>query len=72
MRIKATKTGIKKYPELDVSSQAKMKRKRGTTERDHTLHWKKNITVKQIETKLRQKYYFSDNDTVGSLRHEFH
>lgn len=42
MRIKATKTGIGKYPELDVSSQAKMKRKRGTTERDHTLHWKKN------------------------------
>ena len=31
---------------------------------------KKNKTVRKIETKLGQKYYILDGDTVGYLRHE--
>ena len=46
-------------------------RKKGITEKEKTSHWLKEIkTVKKIETKLGQKYYFLDNDTVGYLRHE--
>ena len=69
MTIKATKT--RKYPELEVGSQVKVMRKKGISEKEKTSHWNKEIkTVKKIETKLGQKYYFLDNDTVGYLRHE--
>ena len=67
--IKATKT--RKYPNLDIGDSVKVMRKKGITEKEKTSHWLKEIkTVKKIETKLGQKYYFLDNDTVGYLRHE--
>ena len=69
MSIKATKN--RKYPELDVGDNVKVMRKKGITEKEKTSHWLKEIkTVKKIETKLGQKYYILDNDTVGYLRHE--
>ena len=67
--IKATKT--RKYPELEEGSQVKVMRKKGISEKEKTSHWKKETkTVRKIETKLGQKYYFLDGDTVGYLRHE--
>ena len=69
MTVKATKT--RKYPELDVGSQVKVMRKKAITEKERSSHWNKEIkTVRKIETKLGQKYYFLDGDTVGYLRHE--
>ena len=69
MTIKATKT--RKYPELEVGSQVKVMRKKGITEKERSSHWNKEIkTVRKIETKLGQKYYILDGDTVGYLRHE--
>ena len=69
MTIKATKT--RKYPELEVGSQVKVMRKKGISEKERTSHWNKEIkTVRKIETKLGQKYYILDGDTVGYLRHE--
>ena len=69
MTIKATKT--RKYPELEEGSQVEVMRKKNITEKERTSHWNKEIkTVRKIETKLGQKYYFLDGDTVGYLRHE--
>ena len=69
MTIKATKT--RKYPELEEGSQVKVMRKKYFSEKEKTSHWNKEIkTVRKIETKLGQKYYFLDADTVGYLRHE--
>ena len=69
MTIKATKT--RKHPELEVGSQVKVMRNKNITEKERTSHWNKEIkTVRNIEIKLGQKYYFLDNDTVGYLRHE--
>ena len=67
MPIKATKT--RKYPELEEGR--KVMRRKNITEKDSTSHWNKEIkTVRKIETKSGQKYYFLDGDTVGYLRHE--
>jgi len=67
MTIKATKT--RKYPELEEGR--KVMRRKNITEKDSTSHWNKEIkTVRKIETKSGQKYYFLDGDTVGYLRHE--
>ena len=69
MTIKAIKT--RQYPELEVGSHIKVMRKKGSSEKEKTSHWLKEIkTAKKIETKLGQKYYFLDGDTVGYLRHE--
>ena len=46
-------------------------RKKAITEKERSSHWNKEIkTVRKIETKLGQKYYILDGDTVGYLRHE--
>ena len=64
MTIKATKT--RKYPELEVGSQVKVMRKKAITQKERSSHWKKEIkTVRKNETKLGQKYYILDGDTVG-------
>ena len=61
----------RKYPELEEGSQVEVMRKKNITEKERTSHWNKEIkTVRKIETKLGQKYYFLDGDTVGYLRHE--
>ena len=46
-------------------------RKKAITEKERSSHWNKEIkTVRKIETKLGQKYYILDGDSVGYLRHE--
>ena len=67
MTIRARKT--RKYPELEEGSQVKVMRKKAITEKERSSHWNKGI-IRKIETKLGQKCYFLDNDTVGYLRHE--
>ena len=69
MTIKATKT--RKHPELEVGSQVKVMRKKAITQKERSSHWNKEIkTVRKNETKLGQKHYILDGDTVGYLRRE--
>ena len=45
--------------------------KKGISEKERTSHWVKTPqTVRKIEKKLGQNYYFLGNDTRGYLRHE--
>ena len=62
MTSKATMT--RKYPELELGSQVKVLRKKAITQKERCSHWNKEIKEK-IETKLGQKYYILDGDTVG-------
>ena len=65
----ARKTRV--YPDLDVSSQVKIMRKKGISEKAHTSHWLKEIfTIERIETKLGQKYYYVNGRPKPLLRHE--
>ena len=69
MTIKATKT--RKHPELEVGSRVKVMRNKGISEKEKASHWNKETkTARKIETKLGQKYYILDGDTVGYSRHE--
>ena len=59
------------YPEIEVGDDVKVMRKKGISEKEKTLHWVKTPqTVRNIEKKLGQNYYYLGNDTRGYLRHE--
>ena len=46
-------------------------RKKGISEKERTSHWLKTPqTVKRIDKKLGQNYYYLDDDKRGYLRHE--
>ena len=47
-------------------------RKKGISEKERTSHWLKTIeTVKRIDRKLGQNYYYLEGDnSKGYLRHE--
>ena len=55
-----------------MGDNVKIMRKKGISEKERTSHWLKTIeTVKRIDKKLGQNYYYlvSDN-SKGYLRHE--
>ena len=60
------------YPEIEVGDSVKIMRKKGIGEKERTSHWLKTIeTVKRIDKKLGQNYYYLENDDKrGYLRHE--
>ena len=59
------------YPDIEIGDEVKLARKKGITEKQQTSHWLKEIfTVKKIEEKLNQKYYYLENRNRGYLRHE--
>ena len=59
------------YPEVDVGDRVKIMRKKGISEKERTSHWVRTPqTVKRIDKKLGQNYYFLDDDKRGYLRHE--
>ena len=59
------------YPEIEVGDDVKVMRKKGISEKEKTSHWVKTPqTVRNIEKKLGQNYYYLGNDTRGYLRHE--
>ena len=59
------------YPELEVSNQVKVMRKKGITEKEKTSHWNKTIyTVEKISKKLGQNYYYLAGVERPFLRHE--
>ena len=59
------------YPEIEVGDDVKVMRKKGISEKEKTSHWVKTPqTVRNIEKKLCQNYYYLGNDTRGYLRHE--
>ena len=46
-------------------------RNKGISENEKASHWNKETkTARKIDTKLGQKYYILDGDTVGYSRHE--
>ena len=59
------------YPEVEVGDRVKIMRKKGISEKERTSHWVKTPqTVKRIDKKLGQNYYYLENDSRGYLRHE--
>ena len=61
----------RKYPSLEVGDEVKIMRKKGITEKQNTSHWLKEIyTIKRIENKLGQKYYYVNDRPNPLLRHE--
>ena len=59
------------YPEVDVGDRVKIMRKKGISEKERTSHWVRTPqTVKRIDKKFGQNYYFLDDDKRGYLRHE--
>ena len=60
------------YPEIEVGDNVKIMRKKGISEKERTSHWLKTIeTVKRIDKKLGQNYYYLESDNKrGYLRHE--
>ena len=59
------------YPEIEVGDSVKIMRKKGISEKERTSHWLKTPqTVKRIDKKLGQNYYYLDDDQRGYLRHE--
>ena len=59
------------YPEIEVGDSVKIMRKKGISEKERTSHWLKTPqTVKRIDKKLGQNYYYLDDDKRGYLRHE--
>ena len=61
----------RKYPEVEVGDSVKIMRKKGISEKEHTSHWLKTPqTVKRIDKKLGQNYYFLEDTNRGYLRHE--
>ena len=60
------------YPEIEVGDSVKIMRKKGISEKERTSHWLKTPqTVKRIDKKLGQNYYFLENENKRSyLRHE--
>ena len=60
------------YPELRVNDEVKVMRKKGISEKERTSHYVKTPqTVKRIEKKLGQNYYYlENNENRGYLRHE--
>ena len=59
------------YPDIEIGDEVKLAREKGITEKQQTSHWLKEIfTVKKIEEKLNQKYYYLENRNRGYLRHE--
>ena len=58
-------------PEVDVGDRVKIMRKKGISEKERTSHWVRTPqTVKRIDKKLGQNYYFLDDEKRGYLRHE--
>ena len=56
------------YPEIEVGDDVKVMRKKGISEKEKTSHWVKTPqTVRKIEKKVGQNYYFLGNDTRGYL-----
>ena len=59
------------YPEIEVGDSIKIMRKKGISEKERTSHWLKTIeTIKRVDKKLGQNYYYLENDSRGYLRHE--
>ena len=59
------------YPEIEVGDSVKIMRKKGISEKERTSHWLKTPqTVKRIDKKFGQNYYYLDDDQRGNLRHE--
>ena len=59
------------YPEIEVGDSVKIMREKGISEKERTSHWLKTPqTVKRIDKKLGQNYYYLDDDKRGYLRHE--
>ena len=72
------------YPEIEVVASVKIMRRKGISEKERTSHWNKTPeTVKRIDKKLGQSYFFLDawadasrgsqtrnDDNKGYLRHE--
>ena len=51
------------YPELEVGDDVKIMRKKGISEKERTSHWVKTPqTIKRIDKKLGQNYYYLDDD----------
>ena len=61
----------RKYPSLEVGDEVKIMRKKTINEKERTSHWLKEIyTIKRIENKLGQKYYYVNDRPNPLLRHE--
>ena len=61
----------RKYPSLDVGDDVKVMRKKAITEKERSSHWlKETFTVKRIEKKLGQNYYYVEGRDKALLRHE--
>ena len=59
------------YPEIEVGDSVKVMRKKGISEKERTSHWLETPqTVKRIDKKLGQNYYYLDDDKRGYLRRE--
>ena len=59
------------YSEIEVGDSVKIMRKKGISEKERTSHWLETPqTVKRIDKKLGQNYYYLDDDKRGYLRHE--
>ena len=69
MSMKAKKTRL--YPELNVNDEVKVMRKKAITEKANTSHWlKERYTVKRIERKLGQDFFYVEGRDRPLLRHE--
>ena len=69
MSMRARKSRV--YPELEVGSEVKIMRKKGISEKERTSHWlKETYTVKRIEKKLGQTYFYVEGRPQALLRHE--
>ena len=61
----------RKYPEIHVSDEVKVMRKKMITEKERTSNYlKETFIVKRIEDKLGQKYYYLEGRDKPNLRHE--
>ena len=71
MNLELQRRSTRKYPSLEEGSEVKIMRKKGISEKQQTSHWlKETFTIKRIEKKLGQNYYYVEGRDKPLLRHE--
>ena len=59
------------YPEIEVSDQVRIFRKKKPNEKERVGHFSKNVfTVEKVDKKLGQSYYFVEGVDRAYLRFE--
>ena len=59
------------YPDLDVGDTVKMLRKRKPNEKERVGNFTQNrYTIKKIDKKLGQQYFYAEGNERAYLRHE--